>query len=98
MSLLRYDRHGARYKVWSPDHGSVEDDATEIEAADAEDAAKEWAERDDCNSADYLIVRGNDALVHVRAPDGSLHRFMVSGESVPVYRARALSEGDNAGR
>ncbi len=63
-----------------------------VDAFSPESAAVKWAERDDADSADYLIVRGNDATVLVAEDrDGAPeHRFIVSGESCPVYRARQL--------
>jgi hypothetical protein len=56
----------------------------------AEAAARTWAERDDADSADYSIVRGNEATVLVAEDrEGAKEEcFVVSGESCPVYRAR----------
>lgn len=70
-----------------------------IAATCAEAAAVKWAERDDADSADYLIVRGNDATVLVAEDrDGAPEqRFTVSGESCPVYRARQASNAQVTG-
>lgn len=77
-----------KYVVWNPEHGDRED-GREIESHSAEAAVRAWAERDDAESADYLIVRGNDATVQVW--DGERERtYIVSGESVPEYRARLV--------
>ncbi len=75
------------YMVWSEDQGGTEDDARPFVAYSESDAAEEWAQWDDSHSADYLIVRGNDATVKVRGEYG-IHTFVVSGESVARYRAR----------
>lgn len=78
-----------KWLVWSADSG--EDDAREIYATDESDAAEKWAEREDLNSAEYSIVRGNSVTVCVRGTvAGAVTRFDVSGESVPSYSAREL--------
>jgi hypothetical protein len=77
-----------QYLVWCPDLGSTEEDGRKIMAHDPEDAACLWARREDSRSADYWIVGGTDANVVVRDPDGAEHALIVSGESVPSYRAR----------
>lgn len=81
------------WRVWCPDRGSDKEDGMLVAAFTAESAATKWAERDDAESADYSIVSGNDARVIVAEDrDGAPeHRFVVSGESCPVYRARAAS-------
>ena len=78
-----------KFMVWSPDHGSTEDDAREIEAHVAWDAAQQWADNDDSESADYSIVRGNNAKVCVRDGD-RVRTFDVSGETVAQYTAREI--------
>ena len=80
-----------KYLVWCPDLGSDADDGREFMAHDPEDAACLWARREDCQSADYWIVGGTDANVKVRDPQGGVHSLIVSGESVPSYRARTPS-------
>lgn len=75
-----------KFAVWSPDLGSTEDDAREIEAFDAESAAEKWADREDCESADYWIVRGTPAKVCVREGD-KVRTFTVHGETVAAYHA-----------
>lgn len=81
---------GTAFQVWCPERGQEKGDGMLIRAHSAESAAVKWAERDDAESADYLIVRGNDATVLVAEDrDGAPEqRFTVSGESCPVYRAR----------
>jgi len=76
------------WRVWRSDEGSTEDDAREVRASDAEQAAEDFAEWDDSQSAEYSIARGNEALISVRGPDGSLSTFKVEGEYVPHYIAR----------
>lgn len=82
--------HRTSFIVWHPENGQTREDGRKVPAFSAESAAVKWAERDDADSADYLIVRGNDATVMVAEDrDGSEpERFVVSGESCPVYRAR----------
>ena len=81
---------GTAFRVWSTERGQTKEDGLRIVAYDAEMAAVRWAEWDDASSADYTIVGGTPAEVVVaedrdEAPE---HRFIVSGESVPQYRAR----------
>ncbi|WP_291784457.1 hypothetical protein [Luteibacter sp.] len=85
--------HRTAYRVWCPERGSTKEDGMRVDAFSPESAAVKWAERDDADSADYLIVRGNDATVLVAEDhDGAQeHRFTVSGESCPVYRARQIT-------
>jgi len=79
-----------KYLVWRPEDGQEPEDGTVVDAYDANAAACKWAERYDADGADYLIVRGADATVRVRAVNKPLDSWemIVSGESVPSYRAR----------
>lgn len=80
-----------RYVVWCPDHCESEDDARAIEAHDAEDAAEKWAEKDDCESAEYAIVGGDAVEVRVRdVESAAMSAFEVSGESIPSYHAKEV--------
>lgn len=82
-----------KWKVWNPEHGDFED-AREIEARYPEDAAEDWAQRDDCESADYSIANGNEATVHVShaAGDGTeLLTFAVRGEPCVNYYSRKIT-------
>ena len=85
---------GIAYRVWCPDRGSDKEDGRIIRSYSPEGAATAWAEWDDASIADYLIVRGSPADVVVAEDrDGAPEiRFTVTGESHPVYRARALPE------
>lgn len=79
------------FRVWTPGDGEQKDDGRLVKAIDHEDAAKVWASWSDSNSADYLIVGGQEVTVAV-AEDFSgaeTRKFVVSGEPRPVYRARA---------
>ena len=78
------------YVVWRPENGQEPEDGTVLDAYDANSAACKWAERYDADGADYLIVRGVDATVMVRAVNKPAEQYemIVSGESVPSYRAR----------
>lgn len=77
-----------QHLVWCPDLGSSDEDGLRIMAHDPDDAACLWAKREDSNSADYWIVGGTDANVIVRDPNGIEHALIVSGETIPHYRAR----------
>ena len=81
------------FLVWCPEMGTEREDACEIEAFDAEDAAKEWADKEDCYSAEYSIVSGRDTpVVCVAEGDGLAQSFRVSGEAVATYYATAIKE------
>ena len=83
-SILSHKCHPI-FLVWESEND--ETDAREVRAFDEESAAEKWAEEDDCNSAEYDIISGNDVEVTVKAPDGTIKKFKVSGESVPQYHA-----------
>ena len=78
-----------RYVVWCPDDGNTEEGGKTFRARSASAAAEQWAEWSDRHSADYNIVKGCDAVVHVRSEDGGeTFAFSVTGETVPLYSAR----------
>ncbi len=87
------DRHRCppAYRVWCPDRCEDEEDAGVVHAHGPEPAAETWAERDDAHSADYAIVGGSPAIVHVRAPDGTLTVWRVTGEVIPSYSASEVA-------
>jgi len=85
------------FLVWCPDMGAEREDASEIEAHDAESAAQEWAEEEDCYSAEYSIVSGRETpVVCVAEGDGPEQQFRVSGEAVPQYYATAIRAGESS--
>ena len=88
IKLRPWEKPGKVWRVWRPDESATEDDAREVEAFDAAQAAEDYAEWDDSQNADYAIVNGSGALISVRGPDGSLATFKVTGEAVPQYTAR----------
>lgn len=91
------------WRVWSPTFDQDEDDgARRVFAFDAEEAAEAWADRFDRDCADYPIVGGSEAEVHVRYDDDperartlrlptDTQVFVVTGETVPSYTARSKS-------
>lgn len=84
-----------KFAVWCPARGSGPEDARTFDAFDAEHAATEWAHWEDCASADYWIVGGQDARVCVQASGGGeVHEFLVQGRVERAYSAHALP--DNA--
>lgn len=79
--------------VWREEQGDAEADAREVVACDSKEAAEDFAEWDD-SGGDYSIVGGSEATLQVRrAGDDAapVETFVVSGESVPQYNARAES-------
>jgi len=83
-----------KYLVWCPEYGGTRDDARTIDAFCASKAAELWAEHEDRTSADYLIVKGNCAVVHVSREDDptTTSVFRVYGETVPRYSAIWVSK------
>lgn len=80
-----------KYIVWCPDDGEERDSgARAIEACNVYAACEEWAERDDCESAEYWLAHGNDKTVFAEDEGGKLHQIIVSGETVPSYSARLI--------
>lgn len=75
------------YLVWREDDDR--DDAKRVKANYASQAAENWAQWSDSWSADYTIVRGEEARVFVALDqDGSTPElFEVSGEQCAVYSA-----------
>lgn len=79
------------YLVWREEDGP-EDGGVRIKAFDGEQAAEEWAERDDRDSAEYTIASGEEVTVVARNErDGRKTRYRVTGEAQPVYTAREVS-------
>lgn len=66
------------------------DDPDTVYATSIESAVERWAAEDDWSSADFEIVKGNDAVVNVLCPNGETKRVRVSGEAQPVYTATVL--------
>ena len=87
-----------KWLLWSPENGETEEDAREVYGIDPEAAAEAWAERDDRDSGEGSIARGNDAKVRMRyaddparaerlkLPTGELEA-LVTGEYLPSYNA-----------
>ena len=84
------------WRVWREDEG--EDDASVLSGTrlsafgnhvpmDAEEIATEWAARSDADSADYVIVNGDNPIVIVEDPEGHRSKWRVEGHSVPEYLA-----------
>lgn len=65
------------------------EDMLSVRGADAEEAARAWAERYD-SDGDYHLAKGNEMVVLVGRPGGDLVRVSVEGETVPHYRVREL--------
>jgi len=86
------------FDVWSNDE-SYETGRVEIYAIDPQEAVEKWAEINDADSEEYAIVNGDNVTVCVAAPgsDNAL-RFIVTGESVPQYNARLVTQGEDARR
>lgn len=82
---------GKRFIVWNED--SERGFGKRIEAYDEEEAVEKWAEWDDAQSAEYLIVRGREARVFVSLDEDNSKPvlFTVQGEPRPFYQAKAVS-------
>ena len=84
-----------KWRVWNPE-ASTEDMAKVFERSEASWACEDWAERDDMESADYMIVGGERARVCARQVDdegkpvGPVRYFEVAGEAVPSYSANEM--------
>lgn len=91
-------QHLPVWLVWCEDYDEGIDDAEEVRASDAKIAAERWAERSDCQSAEYSIIAGGDVTVCVvleerkGLADPVLYR--VSGGSVPQYNAVFVGRGE----
>jgi len=79
------------WNVWRPDEQEQEDSRI-FYSYNPEVAVEDWAEYDDAQGADYRIVGGSEATVHVR-PRGDTATeplvFIVHGEQTATYRAYA---------
>lgn len=80
------------FLVWYPEYGQTEEDgARKVYAADHEQAAERWAERNDADTCDYAIVGGSEVVLHVKkAGEDEVKKFTVTGRSEPVYDARPV--------
>lgn len=86
-----------KYWIWSDDLGQDEGCARAVSANSTESAVTEWAERQDARSADYTIVGGQEVIATVRDCDtGEVSQWIVTGESVPLYRAREVTPNANS--
>lgn len=73
------------YDVWMEDWND-KDDCRQVSAFSPRHAAEQYTATVDRESADYSVLNGVDARVHVRTPGGWL-TFIVTGEAEPVYTA-----------
>lgn len=84
------------YHVWCPELGQAPTDNKRVWAADAEEAAEEWADWYDAHSADYPIVSGQVMTVCVRREgQGKVSRVRVSGQESREYTGYELEESLN---
>ena len=78
------------YRVWNTD-GEDSDDATVVRAFSAEDAATEWAARDDREGDHDIVSQRDHPIVCVqRVAGGSITHWLGSGEAVPTYYAQEV--------
>lgn len=81
------------FKVWCEDYLQDYEDALDVNARDAREAAETWARDSDVRSAEYAIVEGTPATVKVwwvAGADAPAMEFVVSGETVAHYSARTV--------
>lgn len=79
------------YLVWREE--SNREDAKRVRADYPEQAVTMWAQWADSWGADYTIVGGQEERVFVSLDDAGSdpEMFEVYGESMPVYRAMAVT-------
>ena len=88
MKFTKISPAGEPFRVWA-DGEDPDADGRTVHAYEAEDAATEWAQREDWDSAEYDIVSGREApKVHVRDEAGNVTTWVVVGETLPHYSAR----------
>ncbi|WP_315809411.1 hypothetical protein [Pseudomonas sp. C9-3] len=81
------------FRVWCPDYGQEEDDATHIRNSyDHACAAREWAEEYERRNADYNIANGECVTVMVHRIGEGTQAFAVSGYAQPTYTATPIRE------
>lgn len=96
--------------IWRPEYGQTEEDARTFYGYGPDGPVEQWAAWADSHSADYSIVNGSEATVHVRLRPEDMHRadglrlpkdvmvFEVTGESTPSYHAhqtRIMTPAEN---
>lgn len=79
------------YDVWSEDEDEC--DALQLRGQSHENAVENWAQRVDCESADYdIVAQRSEPTVFVRDQEtGEIRKFRVTGESVPCYHATEIT-------
>ena len=83
------------FEVWNITDQETVEGASDIKALDAEEAAENFVEQCDWDGADYRCAGGQDFTIGVRENDGTVHRFIVSGEMLPYYTARQTILNDS---
>jgi hypothetical protein len=78
------------WRVFDADY-CEEEDAKEVCARDAKDAAIKYADRFDSDHHEYGILQ-HGITVTVIGPDGARTRFNLTGESVPSYWAEEVTD------
>ncbi len=78
----------SKFKVISGYTGA--EDPQEFEAYDFKDAAEQYAEWEDVQSAEYTIAEGRPEIVTVTDSSGWSRTFSVNGHTKVVYRATEL--------
>jgi hypothetical protein len=81
------------YDCWCPEYGQDRNDALAVRAAYHEQAARDWAEHYDSESAGYLIASGNSATVHVAEhgnEESPIQQFVITAEPAVIYFATAV--------
>lgn len=77
------------FEVWFEQDFGPDDPPAKIGAASARRAAVMFVEsRDACS--DYAVLAGDSTVVLVRAPDGQVTAWRVSGEETVTYWAESL--------
>lgn len=80
------------FSCWCPEHGQDESSADSVRAYDAEHAAELFVEEYERRTVSFPVAGGDEAKVHVRSPAGRTSVFVVTGETVAHYHAKAVEE------
>ena len=84
--LTDLDLAQSLWKVWSD--GDCEDDAIDVYAEEADDAAIKWAEKCDENDGYSIVKSGRVDCWVCRPGQVDAYFFEIIAEAVPQYHAR----------
>lgn len=86
-------KHDPEWEVWRAEEDGGREWASTIRSKDPQEAAERWAEELE-SDGDYAIACGGDELVFVAAPGDTPAKYIVTGELVAEYMARAVGDDE----